>query len=66
MLLASTVHTYTELLGYPTVRKLPEKFFVLTHLIDEPKTIYLWILEENIPVKLLFKFVYKTEFMLFK
>ena len=52
MLLASTVHTYTELLGYPTVRNLPEKFFVLTHLIDEPKTIYLWILEKQtkIPV----------------
>ena len=52
------MHTYTELLGYPTVRKLPEKFFVLTHLIDEPKTIYLWILEKKTKIPVAHKIPY--------
>ena len=58
ILLASTVHTYTELLGYPTARTLPEKFFVLTHLIDEPKVIYLWVLEPKTKIPVAHKIPY--------
>ena len=61
VLLASTVHTYTELLGYPTARTLPEKFFVLTHLIDEPKTIYLWVLEKEAKVPVAHKIPYNKK-----
>lgn len=50
ILLASTVHTYSELLGFPTSRLLPEKFFVISHLVDEPKIIYLWVLKSGIKI----------------
>ena len=41
-LVGSIIYTYSNLLGYPTVKELPEKFLVVSFMIDEPKAIYLW------------------------
>ena len=43
-LMGSAAYTYTELMGYPTTKELPEEFLVMQHFIDEPNAIYLWIL----------------------
>ena len=52
----SIIYTYTDLLGTPTKKELPEEFFVVHyHIAEELTSIYLWvipIIEEgkNIPI----------------
>ena len=52
----SIIYTYTDLLGTPTKKELPEEFFVVHHHIaEELAVIYLWIIPitiegKNIPI----------------
>ena len=49
----SVIYTYTDLLGTPTKKELPEEFFVVHHHVaEELETIYLWVIVKgkNIPV----------------
>ena len=49
----SIIYTYTDLLGTPTKKELPDEFFVVHHHVaEELDTIYLWIVSEgkNIPI----------------
>jgi len=46
ILITSTYLTYTSLLGLPKVG-VPEHGLYLKHHIDEPKWIYIWVLEKN-------------------
>ena len=49
----SVIYTYTDLLGTPTKKELPEEFFVIHHhTAEELETIYLWVIVKgkNIPV----------------
>ena len=49
----SIFYTYTDLLGTPTKKELPEEFFVVHHhTAEELETIYLWVIVKgkNIPV----------------
>ena len=52
----SIIYTYTDLLGTPTKKELPEEFFVVHHHIaEESEVIYLWIIPievegKNVPI----------------
>ena len=49
----SIFYTYTDILGTPTKKELPEEFFVVHHhTAEELETIYLWVIVKgkNIPV----------------
>ena len=52
----SIIYTYTDLLGTPTKKDLPEEFFVVHHHIaEELAIIYLWIIPitkegKNVPI----------------
>tara|TARA_Y100000593_G_C4068656_1_gene218049 strand:- start:45 stop:518 length:474 start_codon:yes stop_codon:yes gene_type:complete len=49
ILVSSTYITYTTILGLPKVA-MPEKGVYISHYIDEPLWIYLWVIGEgNIP-----------------
>ena len=59
VLVTSTYVTYTSILGYPRMGT-PNKSVYLTHYIDEPDWIYLWVLtEDNIPMS--YQIVYTRE-----
>ena len=47
-LIGNIAYTYTELMGYPTTKELPEEFLVVKHFVDEPDAIYLWVLTPGI------------------
>ena len=52
----SIIYTYTDLLGTPTKKELPEEFFVVHyHIAEELTSIYLWVIPiveegKNIPI----------------
>ena len=49
----SVMYTYTDLLGKPTEKDLPEEFFLVHHYaVEDEKVIYLWVTPsgETIPV----------------
>ena len=52
----SIIYTYTDLLGTPTKKELPEEFFVVHHHVaEESDVIYLWIIPievegKNVPI----------------
>ena len=52
----SIIYTYTDLLGTPTKKELPEEFFVIHHHVaEELEVIYLWIVPivvegKNVPI----------------
>tara|TARA_B100000029_G_scaffold45045_2_gene41536 strand:- start:275 stop:751 length:477 start_codon:yes stop_codon:yes gene_type:complete len=59
VLVASTYVTYTSLLGLPK-NETPEKGLYLSHYVNEPKWIYLWVLgKNNIPMS--YKIVYTRQ-----
>ena len=46
-------YTYTDLLGTPTKKELPEEFFVVHHHVaEESEVIYLWVVVKgkNVPI----------------
>ena len=49
VLVTSTYFTYTAVLGFPKFANPKVGGLYLTHVIDEPDWIYLWILEEDVP-----------------
>jgi len=60
----SVIYTYTDLLGTPTKKELPDEFFVVHHHVaEELDTIYLWIVSEgkNIPVSYEIPYSEKTQ-----
>ena len=49
----SVIYTYTDLLGTPTKKELPEEFFVVHHhAAEDLGTIYLWVVVKgkNVPI----------------
>ena len=49
----SVIYTYTDLLGTPTKKELPEEFFVVHHHVaEESEVIYLWVVVKgkNVPI----------------
>lgn len=46
-LVGSTIYTYSDILGYPTTKELPDDFLVVSFVIDEPKAIYLWTIRDR-------------------
>ena len=53
LIATSIIYTYTDLLGTPTKKELPEEFFVVHHHVaEELAVIYLWIVVEgkNVPI----------------
>ena len=61
----SIIYTYTDLLGTPTKKELPEEFFVVHHIVaEEIAVIYLWIVpigEDGKNVPLSYEVVYTQE-----
>ena len=49
ILVTSTYMTYTSILGFPKVSTPPAGGLYVSHFIDEPHWIYLWVLEEQAP-----------------
>ena len=55
-IVTSIINTYTDLLGTPTKKELPEEFFVVHHHVAEELTaIYLWVVPiavegKNVPI----------------
>ena len=49
ILVTSTYTTYTSILGFPRVSNPPAGGLYISHLIDEPHWIYLWVLEGQAP-----------------
>ena len=59
VLVSSTYITYTSILGHPK-EGVPKKGLYLKHHIDEPNSIYLWVLsKDNIPMG--YKIIYSRE-----
>ena len=49
ILTSSTYWTYTSILGYPK-KGLPDEGLYISHVIDEPTWIYLWVVhKDNVP-----------------
>ena len=46
-LVGSTIYTYTEIMGYSTTKELPNNFLIVSFIIDEPKSIYLWTIKNR-------------------
>ena len=49
----SVIYTYTDLLGTPTKKELPEEFFVVHyHVAEDLGVIYLWVVVsgKNVPI----------------
>ena len=61
----SIIYTYTDLLGTPTKKELPEEFFVVHHIVaEEISVIYLWVVPiredgKNVPIS--YEVVYTQE-----
>ena len=61
----SLIYTYTDLLGTPTKKELPEEFFVAHHIVAEDiGVIYLWVVPigedgKNVPIS--YEIVYTQE-----
>ena len=49
ILVTSTYTTYTSILGFPRVSTPPAGGLYISHFIDEPNWIYIWVLEERAP-----------------
>ena len=49
ILVTSTYVTYTSILGFPKTSNPPAGGLYISHFIDEPHWIYLWVLEEQAP-----------------
>ena len=49
ILVTSTYITYTSILGFPRVSKPPEGGIYISHFVDEPYWIFLWVLEKKAP-----------------
>ena len=49
ILVTSTYVTYTSILGFPRVSKPPAGGIYISHFVDEPYWIYLWVLEKKAP-----------------
>ena len=49
ILVTSTYTTYTSILGFPKASNPPAGGLYISHLIDEPHWIYLWVLEGQAP-----------------
>ena len=60
-LMGSAAYTYTELMGHPTTKELPEEFLVVQPFIDEPDAIYLWILTPGIKKPIGYELPYSKE-----
>ena len=59
---ASVIHTYTDLLGKPTSKTMPEQFFVVSHIIaEEEKLIYLWIVHKGEDVPISYEIPHSTD-----
>ena len=46
-LVGSTIYTYSNILGYPTTKELPDDFLIVSFVIDEPKAIYMWTIRDR-------------------
>ena len=60
-LMGSIAYTYTQLMGHPTTKELPEEFLVMQHFIDEPDAIYLWVLTPGIKKPIGYELPYSKE-----
>ncbi len=49
ILVTSTYFTYTAVLGFPKFGDPKVGGIYLTHLVDEPNWVYLWMLEKGVP-----------------
>lgn len=46
----SGIYTYQSILGQPTTKVIPEKFYILHYVADEQqKKIFLWLREDGVP-----------------
>ena len=45
--MGSTIYTYSDILGYPTIKELPDDFLIVSFVIDEPKAIYMWTIRDR-------------------
>ena len=59
VLITSTYFTYDSILGLPR-DGIPKKGIYLSHYIDEPRWIYLWVLEEDLKPKA-FRLIYSRK-----
>lgn len=59
VLVASTYFTYTAVLGFPKFGNPKVGGIYLTHLIDEPNWVYIWMLEKGVPRA--YKIIYSRE-----
>ena len=58
----SIIYTYTDLLGTPTKKELPEEFFLIHHHVDEElDSIYLWIMSDEKDVPMAYQLPYEQE-----
>tara|TARA_Y100001951_G_scaffold72612_1_gene59506 strand:- start:285 stop:761 length:477 start_codon:yes stop_codon:yes gene_type:complete len=49
ILITSTYLTYTSILGFPKFGRPPAGGLYITHFVDEPYWIYLWVIEGKAP-----------------
>jgi hypothetical protein len=49
IVITSTYVTYTSILGFPKVSNPPEGGIYISHFVDEPYWIYIWVLEKKAP-----------------
>ena len=59
ILVTSTYFTYTAVLGFPKFGDPKVGGIYLTHLVDEPNWVYLWMLEKGVPRA--YKIIYSRE-----
>ena len=58
----SVIYTYTDLLGTPTKKELPEEFFVVHHHVaEELEVIYLWVVVKGKNVPISYEISYSQE-----
>ena len=58
----SVIYTYTDLLGTPTKKELPEEFFVVHHHVaEESEVIYLWVVVKGKNVPISYEISYNQE-----
>ena len=60
-LVGSTIYTYSNLLGFPTIKELPDNFLVVSFIVEEPEAIYLWTIKHRKDIPRSYQIPYKKE-----
>ena len=59
---ASVIHTYSDLLGKPTSKAMPEEFFVVSHIVAPADgLIFLWVINKGDTIPMSYEIPHTAE-----